>query len=537
MVTSIELLRQGRTEELWQRYLGYLDLTTEEFMSIQKRKVMEHLAWFHNSSLGRQIIGSQLPASVDEFRSNVPMTKYSDYAASLVDRKSDALPEEPLFWCCTSGRSGEYSKKWSPVFKDAFESAAHKHAVALFALSSCRYKGDFRLEAGDRMPYTWAPPPYSLAYLAKALIAEIPMEVMPCEAEAEALSFQDRIEAALQSSFRDGMDFFYGLSSVLVKVGERFADQSGEKRQLNRKMLHPKVLFRFVRAALKAKLAGRPMYPKDLWKLKGICAGGTDTSVFSDRIFNYWGVRPVEMYGSAEFMGIAFQTWDRNGLSPLPDVAFFEFIPYDEHLKSREDPTYTPKTVLLDEVEPGQTYEIVLTSMKLSVFTRYRIGDLVRVIAKENKSLGIKFPQFVVEGRWDDVIDLAGFTRLTERTIWYAIENSGVGYEEWTCQKELHNNEPMLHIWIELKKDDRSPEAVKQAIHQSLKKMDSDYRDFEEMLGYCPLIVDLLSPGTFYRYMLNRQAAGAEPAHFKPRHFIRSDDTLNLLLEMDEKGR
>ena len=69
-------------------------------------------------------------------------------------------------------------------------------------------------------------------------------------------------------------------------------------------------------------------------------------------------------------------------------------------------PGYQPKTVLLDEVEAGETYELILTSLSLTPFTRYRIGDMVRITAMENEAYGIKLPQFVVEGRCDDVIDL-----------------------------------------------------------------------------------------------------------------------------------
>lgn len=88
----MELLRQGRTEELWQRYLGYLDLTLDEFMNIQNRKVMEHISWMQGSQLGHRIIGSKLPSSVDEFRATVPMTTYADYAPFLLERKNTACP-------------------------------------------------------------------------------------------------------------------------------------------------------------------------------------------------------------------------------------------------------------------------------------------------------------------------------------------------------------------------------------------------------------------------------------------------------------
>lgn len=537
MTGPVELLRQGRTDELWQRYLGYLDLTLDEFMEIQKRKVLEHVTWLSRSELGRKIVGPRVPSTVEEFTEFVPFTIYGDYAPFLLDRKSDALPEEPIFWMCTSGRGGEYDKKWSPVFREAWEDTAQKHGVGNLALSSARTKGDFRIEVGDKLPYTWAPPPYSLGTMAQAIAAEIPIVVMPPEEEAVEMSFEERIETALQRAFREGIDYFYGLSSVLVKIGERFADGSGNKRKFSPSMLHPKTLSRLIRGMVRSKLAGRSMYPKDLWTIKGVCAGGTDTSVFAERIYEYWGVRPIEMYGSAEMTGIAVQTWTRQALTPFPDVCFFEFIPMDEHRRSREEPGYRPKTVLLDGVKAGETYEIVLTSLKMSVFTRYRIGDLVRIASMGDEVAGIKVPQLIIEGRCDDVIDLGGFTRLTERTIWYAIEKSGVGYEEWTCRKELEHGDPVLHLWLELKNDERSEEEVRMAIHESLRQMDSDYHDLEEMLGYNPLRVTLLSRGTFHRYMQNRQAAGAEPAHFKPRHFLRTQEMLDLVLEMDAAGR
>jgi len=537
MATPAEMLRQGRTEELWQRYLGFLDLTLGEFMVIQKRKVMEHVAWFSQCELGQKIIGPKVPTTLEEFREWVPLTTYSDYAPYLLEQKSDALPEEPMAWMRTSGRGGEYEAKWSPMFREAWEEVVCRDTTATIVMAAARHKGDFCVRAGDRLPFTWAPVPFGLGYMAKAISEELPFVVMPPEDVGAQMDFQDRIETALKMSFRYGMDHFFGLSSVLVKIGERFAEQSSERRGFSRDMLHPKILWRFMRGMIRSKSAGRPMYPKDLWDIKGISAGGTDTSVFADRIEKYWGVRPLEMYGSSEFGSIAIQVWDRKALTPLPDMTFFEFIPLEESRRSRTEPGYEPETLLLDEVQAGETYEIVLTSCKYTPFTRYRIGDRVRISALCNEEYGIDVPQMIIQGRCDDLIDLAGFTRLTERTIWYAIENSGMPYEEWMCRKEMEGENPILRLWVELKDGAVDPGEVREAVHQSLKQLDSDYQDLEEMLGYNPLRVELLSPGTFHRFMLDRQAAGAEPAHFKPRHFVHSQDVLDLVLAMDAQGQ
>jgi hypothetical protein len=531
-----ELLKQGRTDELWQYYMGYLDLDLAGFMQIQRRKVMEHVAWLYPSELGRKLLGPKRPASVEEFRASVPLTNYAAYAPFLLERSSQDLPEEALYWMCTSGRGGEYSKKWAPIFREGYEDAMHVGCVRDLALSSARWKGDFRIEAGDKLPYMWAPCPYGLGYMAKAIAEGLPIVTLPSEEEGAKLSFEERINRAMQMAMRDGIDYFYGLSSVLMRVGERFAQGSGQKRKFSRSMLHPQVLLRLLRGTIASKLAGRPMYPKDLWRVKGICAAGTDASIFAERIHEYWGVWPLDSYGTSEFGAIASQVWDHQALTPFPDPVFYEFIPWDEHVRSREEPGYVPRTVLMDEVEAGQTYELVLTSLKVSVFVRYRVGDMVRITAVRNEALGINLPQFVVEGRCDDLLDLAGFTRLTEKSIWTAIARSGVSYEEWTCRKELEGGQPILRMWIELKDGARSAEEVRSAIHETLSGMDSDYRDLEKMLGYNPLRISLLSNGTFQRYALDRQAAGAEPAHLKPRHFMRSQEVLDRLLEMHARG-
>ncbi|GAI88767.1 unnamed protein product, partial [marine sediment metagenome] len=46
------------------------------------------------------------------------------------------------------------------------------------------------------------------------------------------------------------------------------------------------------------------------------------------------------------------------------------------------------------------------------------------------------------EVRCDDILDIGGFFRFTEKTLWQAIENTGIGYNMWTARKEVHGNDP-----------------------------------------------------------------------------------------------
>ena len=65
----------------------------------------------------------------------------------------------------------------------------------------------------------------------------------------------------------------------------------------------------------------------------------------------------------------------------FPDAVFLEFIPEDEWARSRREPDYSPKTVLLSEVEIKKRYEVVITNFYGKPLLRYRSHDLVEFCA------------------------------------------------------------------------------------------------------------------------------------------------------------
>ncbi|NWF78161.1 MAG: hypothetical protein HXY36_06200, partial [Chloroflexi bacterium] len=71
MKKPIELLREGRKEELWQMCCGFLYLSLEQFMDIQKRLLLEEIELLKNSELGRRVMRGAMPRTVEEFREQV----------------------------------------------------------------------------------------------------------------------------------------------------------------------------------------------------------------------------------------------------------------------------------------------------------------------------------------------------------------------------------------------------------------------------------------------------------------------------------
>ena len=538
MTKAIELLQQGRNEELWQMCCGFLSLNLEQFMTIQKRLLLEQLGLLNRCPLGKKIMRGAKPETVEEFREQVPLTTYADYCPELEEKREGVLPAKPALWVHTSGRSGEYSCKWVPMTQ-AYSREMSVLMYGIGNLSNCKGWGDtFGIPERPKLVYSVAPRPYVSGAMASMLEQQTPVDYLPALEEAEALSFEERVKLGFKQALSQGLDYFFGLSMVLVVVGNKFS-QSSDKVDIRPLLSQPKALFRLTKGLLKSKLAGRTMLPKDLWSVKGIISSGLDSWVYRDRIKELWGRYPLDAYVSTEGGIMATQTWDYDGMTFIPNLNFFEFIPESEHFKWQLDHSYQPKTVLLDEVKAGENYEVVFTNFHGGAMVRYRVGDIVRITSLRNEKLGIDIPQMVFERRADDLLDFV-VIRLTEKTIWQAIENTGVAYEDWTAYKEA--GEPALRLFIELKDGYQGSDAdIAQAIYEQIMKSDNDdyttsaaHDDLVDMINF-RVEITLLPRGAFANYTSQRQTEGADLAHLKPPHINPSDKVLSLLLAKPEE--
>lgn len=515
--TARELLKMGKTEDLWQKYCGFIDLTVEEFMEIQRHLLLEQLELLANCELGRRVMGNAQPTTVEEFRSQVPLTTYGDYAPYFLKKRDDVLPEKSIFWQRTAGRCDEYRFRWMPVTERLFREIGI-YVVTWAIFSTCRGRGDIALKHHDKILYGMAPPPYPTGALARALPQEFDLDFLPPMEKAEKMRSQRRMDLGLSLALSQGLDFSCALSSVLVALGR----QIGEVKLSSKFSFiasHPKAWPRVIRALVRSKLAGRPVLPRDLWTLKGLGCTGTDTAVFKDKIKYYWGREPLEVYGLAEVGILAMQAWNYKDMTFVPTIAFLEFIPEEEHLKLRADPSYKPRTLLLDEVEAGKRYELIFTSLQGCAYVRYRIGDLIRVNSLSDEELGINLPQIAIDARADGLIDIGGFVRPTEKVIGRAIENTGLAYGGWTARKEVMGGEPVIHLYIELRERDKTAEEVRLAIHGRLKELNHDYAALEDIFGFQSLRVTLLPEGASesyraeWREVLPRTGASDEVIH------------------------
>jgi len=531
MEKVVNMLRAGKKSEVWERYCSYLDYSLEEYMAVQRRLLAEQIERCSGSGLWTRIAGGAKPRDAEEFRKMVPITTYRDYASFLCKQDESVLPAPTRTWVHTSGRSGEYETKWIPWSGDMFEKVGEAF-LAAFIVAAAKEKGDVVLREGMKFPYLLAPPPYISGVITESLLEAFPFTVLPDLDKAMAMGFQDRITSAFECAMSEGLDFFWGMTSILMKIGESFGQGGGGgMKKLPR---NPKAILRILRALAVSALEGRSLMPKDIWKVKGAICGGMDTTILKDKVAELWGIVPMEGYGCTEFGAIAFQSWSRTSLTFYPFMNFWEFIKEKDYEAWVADPSRQPRSWFMDEVRPGEDYVLVGTNFHGGSMIRYVLGDLVRIVSLEDERAGIRLPQMTFVSRIDGLIDIGGFTRLTEKTIWQAIEDTGLSYEDWTARKELDGERPVLRLYIELRGLGEKAEVVAERVHRCLRALDAPYRDLEDLADLKPLEVTLLSKGSFGRYFQERQASGADLAQTKPTHVNASDQVIENLLKMSD---
>jgi hypothetical protein len=533
-----ELLKKRNDAELWQLCCGFIDLNIEQFMAIQKSLLLEQMELLNNCELGKRLFRGASPRTVEEFRKQVPLTVYKDYCPDLVEKRESVLPAKPVEWIQTLGKAGEYRYKWVPLSERFWEEAGINFgAVAIFG--SCRRKGEIAIRDKMKILYAASGAPYLTNAVAHRLTQDIDCRFLPALNEAEASGFEERVEKGFNLALSQGMDGFFGVGGVLVAIGLKFKESSGRTGK-KRLLTQPRALFRLTRGLLKSKQAGRNLMPKDLWKLNYIMSMGTDSMVYKDKIKELWGLTPLDVYGNTETTVVATQTWDHKDMVFFPNLNFLEFIPESECTRVSANRYHIPETLLLDEVQPGRLYELVITNFHGGALTRYRTGNLVRITALENSSLGIKLPQMIPEGRVDDLIDLS-FIRLNERIIWQALESTGIQYKEWIARKEIEDV-PKLHLYIELAKGcSAGPQEIEDKFYQAVKTIDGGsyvyggLSSIESLMDCKWIKVTVLPQGIFSVYKNIRKEQGAALTELKPPHVNPSEKDL-LLLGVESEG-
>jgi len=531
MIIKDDLFQTGNREKVWDKYCGFLDLSLPDFMEIQEQMLEKQLDIVRTSKLAGKFMPYH-PGNIAEFRDAVPLTTYDDYAGFLMEKNEDALAVKPYCWARSTGRCG--CKKWVPYTERAIEMFGIV-GVASMILACANNRGEVNIGSKVKMLLNLPPAPYVIGLLADIMVPCLDARVIaPAIGYAED-DYESKLQAGFATAMRTGVDVLSCLATMLITTGDRLVENPGVM-SFGWKALYPHVMWRLMKAWVSSRREGRAILPRDLWPLEGLCCYGIGGCVYREKLKYYWGRDPLQSYGSAETGMIAINAWNKKHLTFMPSSCFLEFIPEGEWLRGRENPRYKPQTVLFDEVEPGRRYELVITSFHGMPFLRYRMGDLIKVMALEDREAGIRLPQVDFETRIADIIDIAGSTRLDEETIWKAIANTGVKYEDWSARAETEDGRDVLRLYIELKSETALGE-LNRGIRRELKALARDYIDAEDGQDIPPLHLYPVSRGSFRRYYEEKRKEGADLAWLRPPHMNAPDDVISQLVRISQGSK
>ena len=390
-----------------------------------------------------------------------------------------------------------------------------------------------RIGPGSTIMYNVPPRPYLSGFVAFGMERRFGLKGILEPAVAEHMEFKTKIRTNFEAAMESKVDLIISLTSVLVSAGEQFEDsmalrKNGNNSRGKRAKLSWRARLKLANAVLKAGLNGRRPRAGDMWDPKGIIGWGVDTPVFRDRVKRYWGVAPREIYACTEGGVMGVQSKGANGMVFNPYMNFLEFLPASEAARLEADPAYAAQTQLLCEVVPGEKYEVVISSYYGMPFVRYRLGHQIRFLEPSGAE---SLPEFEFLGRSDDRLDIAGFTRIDEKTMWQAVRDTGLPIGSWTARTESRDGKPILHLYAEA--DDGIAQAeAEDKLHMALRAEDDFYRDLEDMLGIRPLEITLLPSGTWDRYYDSRLRQGLELHYLVPPRMNSSEDDVSELVNL-----
>ena len=303
-----EKLKKHQYNEIWQQYCGFLDLSMEGYMKIQRRLMEEQIQLWSNCGLGQSILKGKHPKNLEEFRKMVPLTEYEDYADILLTKQPDMLPGNPVIWIQTTWEGGKHPIKVAPYTRSMLDTYRN-NVMACLILSTSREKGSFDVASTDKFLYALAPLPYATGLFPLALGEEIDIEFLPAIKDAVNMSFSERNKLGFKMAMQKDLGFFFGLGSVAYAVSlslSSLTSSGGGVKLSSLLKCKPQMIIRLLKAKYRCKKEQRQLLPKDLFHLKGFMVAGTDNLCYKDDLEELWGIRPMELFAQSSYLIIIF---------------------------------------------------------------------------------------------------------------------------------------------------------------------------------------------------------------------------------------
>ncbi len=178
----------------------------------------------------------------------------------------------------------------------------------------------------------------------------------------------------------------------------------------------------------------------------------------------------------------------------LNNGIFYEFVPFtDENFDSEGNIKPDARTMLIDEVEEGREYALLLSTCAGA--WRYLIGDVIKFVSVEQSEI-------VITGRTKHFLSLCGEHLSVDnmnKAIELVSEELNVSVPEFTVAGIPHGS-LFAHYWYVGCEQPVDAKVFRDLLDSYLKKLNDDYA-VERSAALKDIFVQILPAGVFYDYM------------------------------------
>ncbi len=470
------------------RRMAQIDLARREPVESQRALLAHLMAKGAETAFGREH-GLGEARTLKEFKSRVPVRTYDElkpWIERAIAGEEDVLwPGRTPWFAKSSGTTSDRSK-YLPVTEEALREGHFKGGKDLLALF-CEQRPGARLYEGHHLILGGARAPESkdqpfIGDLSAIVMNELPFWVearrTPNRAIALMPDWEQKDDAIATGVMKEDVRILAGVPSWMLVIAKRVLELTG-KESLG-----------------------------EVWpNLQLFMHGGVHfapyRSQFEALIGNVrHGMAYMETYNASEGFFALQDRIDADDMLLLADYGIhFEFAPSSEWEKEQ------PETLELRELEVGEEYELIITTV--AGLWRYRLGDVVRmtelhpfrlqVVGRTQASLNA-FGEELMSRQIEEAITTAcAATQATVREFTVApvfMSSSATGAHEWLIEFTVAPSDPGRFMAF---------------VDDALQRQNSDYaakRTSDLAIG--PPVLNALPTGTFEAWLRSKGRLGGQ---------------------------
>lgn len=432
--------------------------------------------------------------SPDEYRRRVPISDYNSlkpYIERMRKGQQNLLWNTEIKWFAKSSGTTADKSKFIPVSFEALEECHYKAGKDMLSLyfnnhpDSEIFKGRGLAMGGSSNISEVNNASYYTGDLSAILIQNLPLWVQLKKTPSRSIALMDEWESKIEKMAHVTMEHdvtsISGVPSWTIVLIKRILQISG-----------------------KDNLA-------EVWpNLEVFFHGGVNFDPYRKQfegLIRSPKMSYMETYNASEgFFGLQDQTHSNELLLMLDYGIYYEFVP----IENIDDEN--PKTLLLDEVETGKNYALIISTN--GGLWRYMIGDTI-------KFTGTNPYRIKITGRTKNFINAFGEELIienAEKALNIACEKCNAIVSEYTAAPVYFNeNKSAAHEWlIEFTQKPRNLDVFKDNFDNALKSLNSDYeaKRYKDMVLSSP-ILRAVPEGTFYNWLKAKNKLGGQ--HKVPR--------------------